>query len=209
MICAYPTFVRHGILGGGALYSAAARRADAGRWQPFGKPAAAMSDRRRAMRREIDATGVTAMEGNGLELWLLHEGTKASSRCRMLTSSTADEVTAPGTGLVAAYEGARGFPIARKTRHVRSAKCCPAQPAIRPSNRTRWTCYPTGFIRPRAHSRSRLSRRDTAFSAKRGGIRPQLWNPPDLRIWLREQSAAHGCHLAAKLRRRDRLCPMA
>ena len=38
----------------------------------------------------------------------------------------------------------------------------------------------------------------TAFLPSEAEI-TRIWNPPDLRDWLRQQAAAHGCHMGVKL----------
>jgi ribokinase len=190
---------RHGILGGGALYSAVGAQIwtpDVGIHSVTGRRHVE-TVRRAIAARGIDPTGVTAMEGNGLELWLLHEGEESKQQVPKLTSSTADEVDGARGPLVAAYEAARGFHIA------------PQSPASSLANAARLGRLSTGpvvtmdllsdsFIDRRLYRDLGFLGEITAFLPSEAEI-SRIWNPPDLRTWLREQSVAHGCHLAAKL----------
>jgi sugar/nucleoside kinase (ribokinase family) len=190
---------RHGILGGGAFYSAVGAQIwtpDVGIHSVTGRRHVE-TVRRAIAARGIDATGVTAMEGNGLELWLLHEGDESKQQVPKLTSSTADEMDEARGPLPAAYEAARGFHIA------------PQSPASSLANAARLSRLPTGpivtmdllsdsFIDRRLYRDLGFLRELTAFLPSEAEIN-RIWNPPDLRIWLREQSVTHGCHLAAKL----------
>jgi sugar/nucleoside kinase (ribokinase family) len=190
---------RHGILGGGALYSAIGAQI----WTPDVGIHAVTGRRhvetvRRAIAaRGIDARGVTAMEGNGLELWLLHEGDESKQQVPKLTSSPADEVDEARGPLLAAYETARGFHIAPQS---------PASSLANAARLGRLSARPVvtmdllsdTFIDRRLYRDLGFLRDITAFLPSEAEV-SRIWNPPDLRIWLREQSVAHGCHLAAKL----------
>jgi sugar/nucleoside kinase (ribokinase family) len=100
--------------GGGALYSAIG----ASIWsQAVGVHAPAGTAHADASRREIaawglDTQGIADAEGNGLELWLLHESDAHKQQVRKLSSSDPLALDKARGQLPASYRGARGFHIA-------------------------------------------------------------------------------------------------
>lgn len=105
---------RKNVAGGGALYSAIG----AAIWDncigihaPVGRPYADRS-RREIKSWGLDTSGICTAEGNGLELWMLHESDVHKQQVRKLSSSHPDTMDAARGPLPATYKTARAFHIA-------------------------------------------------------------------------------------------------
>lgn len=104
---------RPGVLGG-ALYSAVGAQLWAERVGIHSVAGRRSIDaiRDRIRRRGLDVDGISAIEGHGLLVWLLHESRTAKQQVPKLASSSAEEMDEGRGALPRAYEGARGFHIA-------------------------------------------------------------------------------------------------
>jgi sugar/nucleoside kinase (ribokinase family) len=190
---------RFDVVGGGALYSAVGAQiwaSQVGIHSTTGRP---FVDQVRAEigRRGIDTQGIGAVEGNGLQLWLLHESETAKQQVPKLTSSTAEEMDRVRGPMPTAYSSARAFHIAPQT------------PAGSIGNAERIGRFPHNpvitldvlsdeFIDRRLYADLRFLDPITAFLPSEAEV-ARIWSPPNLHTWLREQALSHGCHLAAKL----------
>ena len=105
------------VIGGGALYSAIGARI----WHDHvGIHSVTGEKYLKTVMSEIsqsglDVTGLNSIEGNGLELWVLHETETEKQQLPKLTSSTAKEMDSGRRPLPEAYRGSRGFHIAPQT----------------------------------------------------------------------------------------------
>lgn len=100
--------------GGGALYSAigaAIWNGTVGIHAPAGETHANDS-RREIAAWSLDTQGIADAEGNGLELWLLHESDVDKQQVRKLSSSDPLSLDAARGPLPASYRAAKGFHIA-------------------------------------------------------------------------------------------------
>ena len=108
---------RPGVIGGGALYSAVGARIWSDGVGVHSVTGRTIRDdtRARLAARGLDAEGVGAIDGAGLQLWLLHESETFKQQVPKLNSSTAEEMDR-GRGLLPqAYAQARGFHVAPQT----------------------------------------------------------------------------------------------
>jgi sugar/nucleoside kinase (ribokinase family) len=187
------------VLGGGALYSAVGAQIWArqvGIHSVTGRP---FIDKARAAVRQrgLDAEGIVALEGNGLQLWLLHESAEAKQQVPKLTSSTAGEMDAGRGPLPAAYGTARGFHIAPQSPAgsldtIRRLHRLPGPPVIT------LDLLSDEFIDRTLYADLAFLDAVTAFLPSEAEI-ARIWKPADLHGWLRRQAAAHGCHMGVKL----------
>ena len=108
---------RPGVLGGGALYSAIGARiwSDSVGVHSVTGRAICEDMRARIAARGLDAEGVGAIDGAGLQLWLLHESETFKQQVPKLNSSTAEEMDRGRGPMPQAYEQARGFHVAPQT----------------------------------------------------------------------------------------------
>ena len=105
---------RPGVLGGGALYSAIGAQI----WSDgVGVHSVTGRDvykdvRARIASRGLDSEGVGAIDGAGLQLWLLHETETFKRQVPKLNSATAEDMDRGRGPLPEAYRRARGFHVA-------------------------------------------------------------------------------------------------
>lgn len=105
---------RRSMPGGGALYSAigaAIWTASVGVHAPAGRPHAERS-RAEIASWGLDTAGIATAEGNGLELWMLHESDVHKQQIRKLSSSEPLAMDSARGPLPAAYGEASGFHVA-------------------------------------------------------------------------------------------------
>ena len=187
------------VLGGGALYSAVGAQVWAGQVGIHSVTGRPFIDAVRDAigRRGLDTEGITAIEGNGLQLWLLHESATAKQQVPKLTSSTAEQMDSGRGPLPPAYESARAFHIAPQSPagsldNARRLPRLPGNPIVT------LDLLSDAFIDRRLYADLGFLDTITAFLPSEAEI-ARIWNPPDLRAWLRAQATAHGCHMGAKL----------
>lgn len=187
------------VVGGGALYSAVGAQI----WTPqvgiHSVTGRVFHDAVRAEigARGIDPEGIGAIEGNGLQLWLLHESATAKQQVPKLTSSSAEEMDRGRGPLPRAYTTARGFHIAPQTpagsiENARRLGRLPTAPVVT------LDLLSDEFIDRRLYADLGFLDAVTAFLPSEAEV-SRIWAPADLQGWLREVAAAHGCHMAVKL----------
>ena len=190
---------RPGVLGGGALYSAVGAQmwtGEVGLHSATGRRSVA-AVRDAIGRRGLDTEGIAAIEGNGLQLWLLHESAAAKQQVPKLTSSTAEQMDSGRGPLPPAYEAARAFHIAPQSPagsldNARRLPRLPGNPVVT------LDLLSDAFIDRSLYADLGFLDTITAFLPSETEI-VRIWDPPDLRAWLRAQATAHGCHFGAKL----------
>ena len=191
--------VQRDVLGGGALYSAVGAQV----WnESVGIHSVTGRRHLDLVRGDIDARGLDSrgigtIDGNGLQLWLLHESDRDKQQIPKLASSTAEEMDA-GRGLLPAfYESARGFHIA--PQGPRSSLANAAYLAALPSRP-----IVTLDLLADAYVDASLYR-DLGFLEFLGAFLPseaeilRVWRPSDLERWLQEQALASMCPIVVKL----------
>jgi ribokinase len=196
---------RPGVLGGGALYSAVGAQIwneSVGVHSVTGR---LICDEVRAAisARGLDAEGVAAIEGAGLQLWLLHESESFKQQVPKLTSATADEMDRGRGPLPESYRVARGFHIAPQSpsgtaENARTLSGLLNGPLITVD------ILSDEYIDRRLYGDLAFLRGVTAFLPSEAEI-VRIWNPPDLKDWLRRQACTLGCHMIAKLGERGSL----
>ncbi len=187
------------IVGGGALYSAVGAQiwgSKVGIHAVAGRPSIDYV-RRSIADRGLDVEGITPIEGNGLQLWLLHENDDSKQQLPKLTSSSVEELDEGRPPLPTGYENARGFHIA------------PHGPAGSFASAARLSRFPgrpvvtmdllsDTFIDRRLYHDTSFLRHLTAFLPSEAEI-DRIWKPADLGDWLIEHAVMQHCHIAAKL----------
>ena len=188
------------VIGGGALYSAIGARIwndSVGIHSVTGRPHA---DYIRAAIDEwgIDTTGISAIDGNGLQLWILHESETGKQQIPKLSSSSALEMDRGRGPLPAAYETAgRGFHIAPQGSPSTLANIAKlAGLASRPI--LTLDVLSDAYVDPRLYQDLGFLRGVTAFLPSDAEV-TRLWEPADIPAWLVEQARAFDCHVAVKL----------
>lgn len=190
---------RPNVLGGGALYSAVGAQvwaAKVGIHSLAGRPT--LDATRDAIRRRgLDTAGIGAVEGNGLQLWLLHESATDKQQVPKLTSSSADQMDRERGPLPQSYVTARGFHIAPQSPagSIETAKrlhALPSDPIVT------LDLLSDEFIDRRLYADLRFLDAVTAFLPSEAEV-TRIWQPPDRNTWLRQQASAHGCHMGVKL----------
>jgi sugar/nucleoside kinase (ribokinase family) len=196
---------RPDVLGGGALYSAVGAQIWAERvgiHSVTGRPT--YGETCAAIRaRGLDADGVSAIDGSGLRLWLLHESEIFKRQVPKLISSTADEMDRGRRPLPQAYCGARGFHVAPQSpagtaENVRRLTALPGSPAVTVD------ILSDEYIDRRLYADLAFLRGAAAFLPSEAEI-TRIWRPSDLGGWLREQASRLGCLMVAKLGERGSL----
>lgn len=183
--------------GGGALYSAVGARfwnASVGLHAVAGRPYAAMTSQEVA-RRDIDTQGIGEVEGNGLELWLLHESASDKQQLPKLSSDSAIEMDRQRGPLPAAYANARGYHIAPQSPESSLAN---ARALSRPGAVVTMDLLSDTFIDASLYRDLAFLDKLTAFLPSEAEIR-RIWRPQSIAAWLVDHATAHGCHMVAKL----------
>ena len=190
---------RPNVQGGGALYSAIGAQIWAHRVGIHSVTGNSILDdvRNGIEQRGLDSAGIGAIEGNGLQLWLLHESDTDKQQLPKLTSSSADEMDRGRGPMPHAYATARGFHIAPQSPagSIENACCLgrlPGRPVIT------LDILSDEFIDRRLYADLGFLDHVTAFLPSEAEV-ARIWNPADLPAWLREQAAAHHCHMGVKL----------
>ena len=192
------------IVGGGALYSAIGAHIwndRVGIHSVTGRPY--RDDVCSAIERYgLDAAGISAIDGNGLLVWLLHESAVDKQQVPKLSSSSAAEMDQGRAALPEAYCSANGFHIAPQGPQgsfadVDRLSRLPATPLLMPRVIT-LDILSDSFIDARLYEDLTFLNGITAFLPSREEVE-RIWRPADLEAWLRRQASEHGCHVAAKL----------
>jgi ribokinase len=188
------------VLGGGALYSAIGAQIwndRVGLHTVAGRPSI-VKVRAEIAARGLDTTGLVDIDGNGLQLWVLHESETAKQQIPRLSSSTAMEMDASRGPLPDTYRAeARGF-------HVAPQGSASTIATIRELRRLMSHAVITADVIADDYANPRLYRDlgfldgVTAFLPSNAEIE-RIWSPASIESWLAERSVAHGCHIAAKL----------
>ena len=190
---------RPGVQGGGALYSAVGAKLWTDRVGIHSVAGRASIDAIRAGigRRGLDTEGISAIAGNGLQLWLLHESETAKQQVPKLTSSTVAEMDDGRAPLPSAYRTSRGFHVAPQSPagsldNVAALRALPGDPVMT------LDVLSDEFIDRRLYADLGFLDAVTAFLPSEAEI-ARIWNPADLTMWLRAQAAVHRCHMGVKL----------
>jgi sugar/nucleoside kinase (ribokinase family) len=196
---------RPGVLGGGALYSAVGAQiwSDSGGIHSVTGREVYDDMRARIASRGLDSEGVGAIDGAGLQLWLLHESETFKQQVPKLNSSTAEEMDRGRGPLPEAYRGARGFHVAPQTpagtaENVRTLSELPSRPAVTVD------ILSDEYIDRALYADLDFLRGASAFLPSEAEI-ARIWGPADIGVWLRETALRRKCHMAAKLGERGSL----
>jgi len=190
---------RQAVIGGGAMYSAVGARLFADRvaiHSVCGKPYFERATRDIAARG-IDTGSIRASEGNGLELWLLHESEVHKQQVPKLSSSKADEMDRERGPLLGSWRMAKGFHIAPQTpagslANVEDLRGLGHRPIVT------MDILSDAFIDARLYQDLAFLDHLTAFMPSESEI-IRIWRPASLEDWLSENAVRSGCHMAAKL----------
>lgn len=196
---------RANVLGGGALYSAVGAQIwtrSVGVHSVTGR-AICEDVRARVRARGLDSEGIAAIDGGGLQLWLLHESETFKQQVPKLTSSTADEMDRGRGPLPEAYRTAGGFHVAPQTpagtaENVRRLSLLPNRPAVTVD------ILSDEYIDRGLYADLEFLRGASAFLPSEAEI-ARIWKPCDVGEWLRQQAARFGCHMVAKFGERGSL----
>lgn len=153
--------------------------------------------------RGIDATAIARSEGNGLELWLLHETEVHKQQIPKLSSSNALGLDSERGPVKGAHASAQGFHLAPQgpesalanARHLASFKHNPV---------VTMDILADGFVNASAYRDLDFLQHVTAFLPSEMEI-ARIWRPASVESWLKENAVRHNCHMVAKLGERGAL----
>ena len=196
---------RPGVLGGGALYSAIGAQIWSDRVGIHSVTGREVYEdvQARIASRGLDGEGVGAIDGAGLQLWLLHETETFKRQVPKLNSATADDMDRGRGPLPETYRGARGFHVAPQSpagtaENVRTLSSCRTGRLLRwiffRTNTSTAAFMPISLSCAARPPSCRASRRSCGSGGR-----------PTLRIWLRETALRLKCHMVAKLGERGSL----
>ncbi len=188
------------IIGGGALYSAIGARI----WHhSVGIHSVTGKDHLDKIRRDIgewqiDTTGISAIDGNGLQLWILHESATAKQQIPKLSSSRALEMDQGRKSLPDKYKSVgRGFHIAPQGSSSTLANInCLSSLTSRPIITV--DVLSDSYVDPQLYIDLEFLAGVAAFLPSEVEIN-RLWAPGDIESWLATQARKFDCHVAAKL----------
>jgi sugar/nucleoside kinase (ribokinase family) len=196
---------RPGVLGGGALYSAIGAQiwSDSVGVHSVTGRAVYEDVRAQIAARGLDGDGIAAIDGAGLQLWLLHESETFKQQVPKLASSTADEMDRGRGPLPHSYRGARGFHVAPQTpagtaENVRMLSGLPHRPVVTVD------ILSDEYIDRRLYADLGFVRGASAFLPSEAEV-VRIWRPSDIGGWLRDAASRLKCHIAAKLGERGSL----
>lgn len=190
---------QRGVVGGGALYSAVGARLwndDVGVHSVTGE--AVFADVIARIRDAgLDAGGINAIPGRGLELWLLHENERDKQQVPKLASASAAEMDRGRAPLPDAFRSARGFHIAPQTpggsfANLASLSRLPQRPIVT------LDLLADAYVDAKQYADTGFLDGLTAFLPSREEVE-RLWRPADLAGWVRALADRHACALAVKL----------
>jgi sugar/nucleoside kinase (ribokinase family) len=145
----------------------------------------------------LDTTGVGAIPGNGLELWLLHESATEKQQIPKLTSSTAREMDAGREPLPEAYRTARGFHIAPQTAHS-SLENMNLLTALASKPVLTLDLLADSYVDTAPYRDLSFLDRITAFLPSREEVE-RIWHPESMSEWVRTQSTSYACCVVVKM----------
>ncbi len=194
-----------GSRGGGALYSAVgahmwnrqvAIHSVAGR--PYYEETLSQIE-----ARGIDASSIVRSEGNGLELWLLHESEVHKQQIPKLSSSNALGLDTERGPVKGPQAQAKGFHLAPQgpesaVANARLVAAFPQKPIIT------MDILADGFINASVYRDLDFLDHLTAFLPSEMEIM-RIWRPKSIESWLKENSTRYGCHMVAKIGERGAL----
>jgi sugar/nucleoside kinase (ribokinase family) len=194
-----------GVLGGGALYSAVGAQiwSDSVGVHSVTGRAVYEDVRAQIAARGLDGEGVGAIDGAGLQLWLLHESETFKQQVLKLNSATAEDMDRGRGPLPEAHRGARGFHVAPQTpagtaENVYTLAELPHRPVVTVD------ILSDEYIDRRLYADFGFLRGASAFLPSEAEI-IRIWGPADIRAWLRETALRLKCHMGAKLGERGSL----
>lgn len=190
---------KFGSRGGGALYSAVGAHlwaSHVGIHSVAGSPY--YEETLNQIRaRGIDATSISRSEGNGLELWLLHESEIHKQQVPKISSSDALGLDVERGQVSGPHAAAAGFHIAPQgpDSSVANARYL-ASLSHRPI--VTMDILADTFINASAYRDLHFLEHLTAFLPSESEI-ARIWRPKSIESWLQKNAAHYGCHLVAKL----------
>jgi sugar/nucleoside kinase (ribokinase family) len=188
---------RQRVIGGGALYSAVGAQMFADRVGVHSVCGTPYFERvtTEIAARGLDAQGIGRIDGNGLELWLLHESEVHKQQIPKISSSTAAEMDQHRGLLPAAYRTAKGFHIAPQSPagSLANARALGTQGRI-----VTMDILSDVFIDSRLYQNLSFLDHLTAFLPSESEIF-RIWRPDNMKAWLRDNALRHNCHMIAKL----------
>ena len=191
--------VQRDVLGGGALYSAVGARI----WNDSVGVHSVTGRRHLDLVRAdiegfgLDSRGIETIDGNGLQLWLLHENDRDKQQVPKLSSSTAAEMDEGRGTLPDFYANAQGFHIAPQGPTSSLANAVhlaglPGRPVVT------LDLLSDGYIDASLYRDLSFLHHLSAFLPSEAEIL-RIWRPDDLEAWVRAQATEHGCTIAVKL----------
>lgn len=196
---------KFGSRGGGALYSAVGAHLwtqNVGIHSVAGRPyyEETLSQIR---ARGIDETSIGRSEGNGLELWLLHESEVHKQQVPKLSSSNALSLDAERGPVRGPHALAKGFHIAPQgpesaVANARHLTGLPHRPIVT------MDILADAFINASVYRDLHFLEHLTAFLPSESEI-IRVWRPASIEAWLQENAARYGCHLVTKIGERGAL----
>ena len=166
---------RPGVLGGGALYSAIGAQIWSDRVGVHSVTGREVYEdvRARIASRGLDGEGVGAIDGAGLQLWLLHETETFKRQVPKLNSATADDMDRGRGPLPEAYRERARLSRCAAIARGNSRECAYAIRVAAPAGRHGG--YSFGRIhRPPPLCRSRFRARRVRFPSERAGDHADL-----------------------------------
>lgn len=183
--------------GGGALYSAIGAAIWGGR---VGVHAPAGRTHLAASRREIaawglDTEGIAEAEGNGLELWLLHESEVHKQQVRKLSSSDPLSLDSERGPMPASYAGARGVHIAPQGP---DSSISAARDLRRAGRVLTMDILADAMIDARRYADLAFLDDIDAFLPSEAEIE-RIWSPARMEDWLSRIARERGTHMVGKI----------
>jgi sugar/nucleoside kinase (ribokinase family) len=192
-------FYERKVLGGGALYSAVGARIwvkEVGVHSVTGEVHLTMA--KSAIRAAgLDASGVKAISGRGLELWLLHESDSDKQQVPKLASSRASDMDEGKGPLPSQYSRAQGIHVAPQTPRG-SFSMLAVLATVSPRPLITLDILADAYVDASLYSDLSFLDRVTAFLPSREEVN-RLWRPDRLEDWVHAQTERHGCALAVKM----------
>ena len=186
-------------VGGGALYSAVGAKlwdsdvgihAVCGResWD-FVEPAIAAYG--------IDTSAVTPIDGHGLVLWVLNEGSNIKQQLPKLHSTPVKRLDEQRPAISMELEGVLGIHVAPQTPFG-TRKAIHQVRASHPNALVSVDILADDFIDAGAYKDFSVIDGSTIFCPSELEVM-RIWNPPDILDWARQTASMHGIHIAVKL----------